>query len=69
MPILVLTGRGDSEAAACIAAGADDFMRKPFQLTELVARLRALLRPGGAADRERGVVNDYRPQPVDGGLA
>jgi DNA-binding response OmpR family regulator len=68
LPILVLTGHADHEAAA-FAAGADDYMRKPFQLSELVARVRARLRTGRAADRERGAVSEFRPQPVDGGLA
>jgi DNA-binding response OmpR family regulator len=66
LPVLVLTGRADREAAACIDAGADDYMRKPFQLTELVSRVRARLRPGGTAESEHGVVEKLRPR-VDGG--
>jgi DNA-binding response OmpR family regulator len=68
LPVLVLTGRVDREAAACIDAGADDYMRKPFQFSELLSRVRARLRPGGTADVERGVVEDLRPR-ADGGRA
>jgi DNA-binding response OmpR family regulator len=48
MPVLVLTGRGDRDAAACLDAGADDFMRKPFHFDELLARVRTRLRDGAA---------------------
>ena len=44
-PIIVLTARGSwTERVAGINAGADDYMSKPFQMEELVARLRGLLR-------------------------
>jgi DNA-binding response OmpR family regulator len=44
-PILVLTARGAwTERVAGIDAGADDYLPKPFQMDELVARLRALIR-------------------------
>ena len=45
MPVLVLTARGTwSERVAGIEAGADDYLPKPFQMEELVARARALVR-------------------------
>jgi DNA-binding response OmpR family regulator len=66
LPVLVLTGRVDREAAACIDAGADDYMRKPFQFSELLSRVRARLRPSGTADAEPGVENELRAQPADG---
>ncbi len=45
MPILVLSARGTwSERVDGIDSGADDYLTKPFQMQELVARLRALLR-------------------------
>lgn len=51
-PILVLTARGGlDDRVAGLDAGADDYLVKPFQIPELAARCRALLRrPGTALD-------------------
>ena len=47
LPILMLTARDDvHDKVAGLDAGADDYLVKPFQLDELLARLRALLRRG-----------------------
>jgi len=44
-PVLILTARGSwHERVEGIDAGADDYLPKPFQMQELEARLRALLR-------------------------
>ncbi|WP_103383689.1 response regulator transcription factor [Pseudonocardia dioxanivorans] len=44
-PVLMLTARVEtSERVAGLDAGADDYLPKPFELDELLARLRALLR-------------------------
>ena len=49
-PILLLTGRDSShDKAIGLDAGADDYLIKPFDEEELVARIRALLRRGGLA--------------------
>lgn len=51
-PILVLTARGGlDDRVLGLDAGADDYLVKPFQIPELAARCRALLRrPGNAMD-------------------
>ncbi|WP_372716481.1 winged helix-turn-helix domain-containing protein [Immundisolibacter sp.] len=51
-PILILTARDRwQDKVAGLDAGADDYLVKPFQMPELVARLRALVRrTGGWAD-------------------
>ena len=45
LPILMLTARTEtSDRVAGLDAGADDYLPKPFDLAELFARMRALLR-------------------------
>ena len=45
LPVLVLTARGSwHEKVRGIDGGADDYMSKPFQMEEVLARLRALIR-------------------------
>lgn len=49
VPIIMLTGMEDeSDAAAALEMGADDYIRKPFGTNELLARVRAILRRSGA---------------------
>lgn len=49
LPVLILAGSGRVEdRIAGLDAGADDCVAKPFSLYELAARVRALLRRGGA---------------------
>lgn len=55
-PVVMLTARGDTiDVVVGLESGADDYVRKPFEMPELVARVRAALRrhghgPGGEAD-------------------
>ena len=55
VPIVMLTARGEeSDRIRGLDTGADDYVIKPFSMTELTARLRAVLRrirPGLAEDR------------------
>lgn len=47
-PVLLLSARGEvNERVEGLNAGADDYLPKPFELAELVARVRALTRRGG----------------------
>lgn len=49
-PIIMLTAKdGEYDEADAFDVGADDFLRKPFSLVVLLARVRALARRGGAA--------------------
>jgi two-component system OmpR family response regulator len=56
VPVLILTARDDwSEKVAGFDAGADDYVTKPFQLEEVLARIRALIRR--AAGHASAVIN------------
>ena len=51
-PILMLTARDALEdRVAALNAGADDYLTKPFEFSELLARIHALLRRSQAADQ------------------
>ena len=62
-PVLMLTARHETnDRVAGLDAGADDYVTKPFQLDELLARLRALLR---RADRHTGETLAVGPFMLD----
>jgi len=53
LPILFLTGKGSIESkAVAFEAGGDDYLTKPFDVEELVLRVRALLRRSEALSAE-----------------
>jgi DNA-binding response OmpR family regulator len=55
IPVLMLTARGDDmERIVGLEIGADDYLPKPFNPRELVARLRAILRRTSGADDDQG---------------
>ena len=53
LPVLMLTARGDDmERIVGLEIGADDYLPKPFNPRELVARLRAVLRRASSDDSD-----------------
>jgi len=74
LPLLMLTARGDAaDRIVGLEIGADDYLPKPFQPRELLARLRAILRrgKGAAAAKPLGfgrleIDRDSRSASVDG---
>ena len=65
-PILMLTAKdGEFDEAEALDTGADDYVTKPFSYVALVARLRALIRRGGAERPAVLVAGDLRLDPAE----
>ena len=65
-PILMLTARVEtSDRVAGLDAGADDYLAKPFELEELLARLRALLRRAAPIEAGQPAQSAQPVQPVE----
>ncbi len=63
LPILILSARGeDIDRIVGLEIGADDYLAKPFNPRELVARIRAVLRRNSAGDHvpEDALINNKR---------
>ncbi len=59
MPVLLLTARSETrDRVEGLDRGADDYLGKPFDMAELLARVRALLRRSGAGDSLETRVGD-----------
>jgi DNA-binding response OmpR family regulator len=57
LPVLFLTARDDTEdVVAGLDAGGDDYVMKPFELPELTARVRALLRRGQREEVKKPII-------------
>ena len=55
VPVIMLTARSeDADKLVGFECGADDYITKPFNILELKARVRALLRRAGMAAQQRG---------------
>jgi len=64
-PILMLTARDSlGDRVAGLDRGADDYLTKPFEFPELLARLRALIRRGAAERPSVLVAGDLRLDPA-----
>ena len=57
IPILLVTAREESSLVQGLDAGADEFVRKPFQIDELQARVRSMLRLKETIDQRENFVS------------
>ena len=63
VPVVMLTARADTiDVVVGLEAGADDYVKKPFEVPELVARVRAAIRRAG---REAGEPDRLRLGPLE----
>lgn len=56
IPILLVTAHDQSSLAEGLDSGADDFIRKPFDIDELMARVRSLLRLKRSLDEQQAMI-------------
>jgi two-component system response regulator RegX3 len=66
VPILMLTARGaEEDVLRGFASGSDDYVTKPFSVSELLARVEALLRRSRRADSASSAAFAFGPWQVD----
>ncbi|MGN4150346.1 response regulator [Burkholderia gladioli] len=69
VPVLILTAHGSVEdRVRGLDLGADDYLAKPFELTELEARARALIRRSNGHEQTRVACGPLEFDSVDGGF-
>jgi len=66
LPIIMLTARGqEDDIVRGLELGADDYVTKPFNIRELLARVKAFLRRQGAEPATYEFGKPVRPVPID----
>ena len=64
VPILILTARGDTlDKVVGLELGADDYIEKPFEPKELIARVKAVLRRAQPSQDNTVLSNNSLPKP------
>lgn len=67
VPLMIVTALGGTaDVVEGLRSGADDYLRKPFAIEELVARLHALLRRAGLVPPDSVEIGDMRIRPQHG---
>ena len=67
-PVIMLTGSvNESDELDCLRAGVDDYIRKPYDMARLKARIENILKRSPTAFVPQVVVADVTPEPVPAG--